>query len=53
MLHTVMALAGRQLDLSTFSRDEWYSASRDSMPFRRDGRANHRPFLPLFVRALG
>ena len=52
MLHTVAALCGRKLDLGAFSRDEWYSASRDSMPFRRDGRANHRPFIPLFVSAL-
>ena len=51
MLHIVATLCGRRLDLSTFSRDEWYAASRDSMPFRRDGRADHRPFLPLFVRA--
>lgn len=52
MLHIVATLCGRRLDLSTFSRDEWYAASRDSMPFRRDGKANHRPFLPLMVRAL-
>ena len=32
--------------------EQWYAASRDSMPFRRDGRADHRPFLPLFVRAI-
>ena len=51
MLHIVATLCGRRLDLSTFSRDEWYAASCDSMPFRRDCRANHRPFLPLFVRA--
>ena len=53
MLHTVAALGGARLDLGAVSRDEWYAAARDSMPFRRDGRANHRPFLPLFVRALG
>ena len=52
MLHIVAALCGRRLDLSAFSREEWYAASRDSMPSRRDGRADHRPFLPLFIRAL-
>jgi cell filamentation protein len=53
LLHTVAALCGRRLDLTGVSREEWYAASRDSMPFRRDGRANHRPFLPLFSSALG
>ncbi len=52
MLHIVTALCGRRLDLTTLSREEWYAASHDSMPFRRDGRADHRPFLPLFVRAI-
>jgi cell filamentation protein len=53
LLHTIAALCGRQLDLGSVSREEWYMASRDSMPFRRDGRPNHRPFLPLFGEALG
>ena len=52
LLHTVAALCGRRFDLTTVTRDEWYAASRDSMPFRRDGAASHRPFLPLFNRAL-
>lgn len=52
MLHTLAVLCGRRLDLAPITRDEWYAASRDSMPFRRDGHGNHRPFLPLFVRAL-
>jgi cell filamentation protein len=52
MLHTVAALCGRRLDLSGLSRADWYAASRDSMPFRRDGPANHRPFLPLFTWAI-
>jgi cell filamentation protein len=52
LLHTVAALCGRRLDLIGVSREEWYAASRDSMPFRRDGRPNHRPFLPLFSGAL-
>ena len=52
LLHTIVAMCGRRLDLSTVSREEWYAASRDSMPFRRDGRPNHRPFLPLFADAL-
>lgn len=53
LLHTVAALRGVRLDLSRIDRQEWYQASRDSAPFRRDGRANHRPFIPLMVRALG
>ncbi len=53
VLHTVAALCGRRLDLGVFTCDEWIDASRDSMPPRRDGRASHRPFLPLFLRALG
>jgi hypothetical protein len=52
LLHTVATLGGRRLDLTALSREEWYAASRDSMPFRRDGRPNHRPFLPLFSRAV-
>jgi cell filamentation protein len=52
LLHTVAARCARALDLSQISREEWYAASRDSMPFRRDGRANHRPFVPLLLRAL-
>ncbi|MET0699377.1 MAG: Fic family protein [Mycobacterium sp.] len=52
LLHTVSALCGYRLDLSGFSRLEWYGASRDSTPFRRDGRANHRPFLPLLRPAV-
>ncbi len=53
MLHMVAALRGRRLDLSTISREQWYAASRDSMPERRGGVANPRPFVPLCVRALG
>jgi fido (protein-threonine AMPylation protein) len=30
LLHTVAALCGRRLDLSSVSREEWYLASRDS-----------------------
>jgi cell filamentation protein len=52
LLHTVAGLCGRRLDLTAVSREEWYAASRDSTPFRRDGRPNHRPFLPLFVGAI-
>jgi cell filamentation protein len=53
LLHTVAALCGHRLDLSGCSQRDWYAASRDSTPFRRDGRANHRPFLPVLLRALG
>ena len=52
LLHTFAALCGHRLDLSGITRSQWYGASRDSMPFRRGGEANHRPFLPLFVNAL-
>ena len=52
LLHTIAARCGRWLDLSTVRRDEWYAASADSMPLRRDGRPSHRPFLPLMWRAL-
>jgi cell filamentation protein len=52
VLHTVAALCGRRLDLSAVTRDAWTDASRDSMPPRRSGEASHRPFLPLFVRAV-
>jgi cell filamentation protein len=52
LLHTVAALCGHRLDLTTVTRSQWYAASRDSMPFRRGGEASHRPFLPVFVQAL-
>ncbi len=52
MLHTVATLRGRRLDFSAVSRAEWYSASRESMPTRRNGTADHRPFVPLLVRVL-
>jgi cell filamentation protein len=52
LLHVVATLRGRRLDLRTFSRDDWYAASRDSMPISRRDNADYRPFLPLFVRAL-
>ena len=52
LLHGIAGRCGRLLDLSVASRDEWYSAARDSMPMLRDGRANHRPFLPILVRAV-
>ena len=52
LLHTLAALCGHRLDLSTVSRSQWYAASRDSMPYRRGGAANHRPFLPVFLGAL-
>ncbi|CAN5676467.1 Fic family protein [soil metagenome] len=52
MLHTLAALCDFRLDLSGFSQRDWYAASLDSAPFRRDGQANHRPFLPLLGPAL-
>lgn len=51
-MHIVTTLRGRRLDLGTITRDEWCAASRDSMPLRRDRATDHRPFIPLFVRAL-
>jgi cell filamentation protein, protein adenylyltransferase len=53
MLHTIATLRGRRLDFSAIPRAEWYAASRDSMPTRHNERADHRPFIPLFERALG
>ena len=47
LLHGVAARCGRTLDLSGLTREEWYAAAADSMPYRRDGRASHRPFLYL------
>jgi cell filamentation protein len=52
LLYGVTTRCGRTLDLTVTSRDEWYSAAADSMPLLRDGRANHRPFLPILVRAV-
>jgi cell filamentation protein len=52
LLHTVAALCGHRLDLTGVTRADWYAASRDSMPARRGGSANHRPFLPIFLRAV-
>jgi cell filamentation protein len=52
VLYTVASLRGRLLDLSSFSRGEWYPASHASMRSGAEGRADHRPFLPLFARAL-
>lgn len=47
LLHLLAARAGRRLLLEDMSRSEWISASRDSMPFRRDGRADPRPFVAV------
>lgn len=52
MLHIVTTLRGRRLDLGRITRDEWRAASRESMPPRRGGPTDYRPFIPLFVRAL-
>jgi cell filamentation protein len=49
LLHGVAARCGRSLDLSGVKRTQWYAAAADSMPFRRDGRASHRPFLYLLL----
>jgi cell filamentation protein len=47
LLHLLVHRAGRRLHLDTITRDDWITASRDSMPFRRDGRASSRPFVSL------
>ncbi len=47
LLHLLAGRAGRQLVLDDLSRAEWVDASRDSMPFRRDGRADPRPFVAV------
>ncbi|MGV0814184.1 Fic family protein [Mycolicibacterium boenickei] len=47
LLHLLAGRAGRRLRLDGMSRSEWISASRDSMPFRRDGRADPRPFVAV------
>ncbi len=52
VLQTIAALCGRTLDFGAISRAEWYQASRESMPQRRNGTPDHRPFIPLFVRVL-
>jgi cell filamentation protein len=53
MLHTVATLRGRRLDFGATSRAEWYTASRESMPTRRNGTVDHQPFVPLLGRVLG
>ncbi|OMC41272.1 cell filamentation protein Fic [Mycobacterium sp. GA-1841] len=45
LLHLLAGRAGRRLFLDDMTRAEWISASRDSMPFRRDGRADPRPIM--------
>ncbi|MBJ8344919.1 Fic family protein [Antrihabitans sp. YC2-6] len=51
-LQRVAARSGRRLDLTAVTRADWLQASRDSMPFRRDGVPDHRPFLGVLLRAL-
>lgn len=47
LLHLLAGRAGRRLLLDDMARSEWISASRDSMPFRRDGRADPRPIMAV------
>ncbi|OMC38579.1 cell filamentation protein Fic [Mycolicibacterium fortuitum] len=47
LLHLLAGRAGRRLFLEDMARSEWIGASRDSMPFRRDGRADPRPFVAV------
>ncbi len=53
ILHIVASLRRHRLDLGTVSREQWYAASRHSMPVRRGDPVNPQPFVPLVVRALG
>ncbi|MHC9293132.1 Fic/DOC family protein [Mycobacterium sp. LTG2003] len=52
LLHLLASRAGRRLYLDGVSRDEWITASRDSLPFRRDGQADPRPFIPILRNCL-
>lgn len=52
LLHLLAGRVGRRLCLDGISRDEWITASRDSLPFRRDGQADPRPFLPILRKCL-
>lgn len=56
LLHLLAHRAGRRLRLDTVTRDEWISASRDSMPSRRriatNGHADPRPFVAILRRSL-
>lgn len=47
LLHVLAARAGRRIHLEDLSREEWVAASQDSMPFRRDGRADPRPIMAV------
>ncbi|AKS35166.1 Fic/DOC family protein [Mycolicibacterium goodii] len=53
LLHLLARRAGRRLHLDAITRDDWITASRDSTPFRRDGRADPRPFVAVLQRCLG
>lgn len=53
LLHLLAAAGRRRLDLSGLDRAEWIAASRDSMPFRRDGEADPRPFTAILRSRLG
>ncbi|MGV0741828.1 Fic/DOC family protein [Mycolicibacterium sp. XJ870] len=52
LLHVLAARAGQRLCLDRFTREDWITASRDSMPFRRDGLADPRPFLAVLRHCL-
>ncbi|WP_240163009.1 Fic/DOC family protein [Mycolicibacterium sphagni] len=52
VVHALAQSCGRRLDLTTTTREQWYAAAADSMPFRRDGKASHRPFLYLLGPAV-
>ena len=52
LLHKLAARTGRRIDLEQVTRSAWIEASRDCMPFRRDGVADHRPFLPIMNAVL-
>ena len=52
LLHKIADRSGRRVDLGRVTRTTWIEASRDCLPFRRDGVADHRPFLPIMNTVL-
>ena len=47
LLHLLAARAGHRLHLDTVTRDDWIAASRESMPWDRDGKADPRPIMTV------
>lgn len=49
LMQLICAHHGHHLDIGRVERADWVRASRESMPFRRGGEPDHRPFLPLLL----